>query len=105
MARNVRGDRPRRPEDIDRWNQDYVKKLCSPDSSRCTKEVHDIVMGVEDEYLSYRSMWSFGRHFRRYDVDVNLKTCDSGVATRDNTPNDYIDYVSVIEDIIEVLED
>jgi hypothetical protein len=38
-------------------------------------------------------------------VDVNLKTCDFGIAARVNTPNDHFDYVGVIEDIIEVLED
>ena len=102
MARNVRGDRPRRLEDIDRWIQDYVKYLDLPESSGCTKEVYDIAMGVEEEYLSYRSIWSFGRHFRRHGVDVNLKTCDSGIATRVNTLNGPIDHVGVIEDIMEV---
>ena len=102
MPRNVRGDRPRRLEDMDRWIQNYVKYLNLSGSSGCTKEVYDIAMGVEEEYLSYRSMWSFGRHFRRHGVDVNLKTCDSGVATRVNTPNGLIDHVGVIEDIMEV---
>ena len=47
-------------------------------------------------------MWSFGPHFRRHDVDVNLKICDYGVATGVNTPNSLIDHVGVIEDMIEV---
>lgn len=73
MARNIRGDRPRRLEDIDIWIQNFVKNLGSQESSGCTKEIYDIAMGVQEEYLSYRSMWSFGRHFRRHDVDVNFK--------------------------------
>lgn len=60
-------------------------------------------MGVEEEYLSYRSMRSFGWHFRRHDVNVNVKTCVYWVATCVNTPNGPIDYVGAIEDIMEVI--
>lgn len=35
-------------------------------------------------------------------MDVNLKTSDSGLTTRINTPNMPIDHVGIIEDIIEV---
>ena len=47
-------------------------------------------------------MWSFGRHFRTHDVDINLKTYDSGVVTRVNTGNGHIDHVGVIEDTMNI---
>jgi hypothetical protein len=49
-------------------------------------------------------MWSYGRHFRVHHVDERRTTCDSCIACRfKEEPDDSeVDYVGIIEEILEV---
>jgi hypothetical protein len=67
------------------------------------EELFDISFGVQEEYISYRSMYAYGRHFRREDVDINCLTNDCTIGVRFEVGNGVTkDFIGIIEDIMKV---
>ena len=67
------------------------------------EELFDISFGVQEEYKSYRSMYAYGCHLRRDDVDINCLTNDCRIGARFEIRNGVTkDFIGIIEDIMEV---
>jgi hypothetical protein len=61
----------------------------------------DISFGVQEEYISYRSMYAYGRHFRREDVDINCLTNDCTIGARFEVGNEVTkDFIGIIDSIV-----
>jgi hypothetical protein len=65
---------------------------------------YDTVVGRSFVAQNYNAMWSYGRHFRVCHVDEQRTACDFCIACRFKEKHDglEVDYVGIIEEILEV---
>ncbi len=64
----------------------------------------DIVVGCSFVAQNYTTMWSYGWHFQVRHVDERRITCDSCIACwfKEEFDGSKVDYVGIIEEILEV---
>jgi len=47
-------------------------------------------------------MWAYGRHYRIDALDAQRQTCDSGIACKFQEENSEVDYIGLLEKILEL---
>jgi len=102
LPRRTRGARPQQIQPLDLWMRAYIQGA-KDNGDDIAEELFDISFGVQEEYISYRSIYAYGRHFRREDVDINCLTNDCTIGARFEVGNGVTkDFIGIIEDIMEV---
>ena len=102
LPRRTRGPRPQQMQPLDLWMRAYIQGA-KDNGEDIGEELFDIAFGVQEEYKSYRSMYAYGRHLRREDVDTNCLTNDCTIGARFEVENGVTkDFIGIIEDIMEV---
>ena len=102
LPRKTRGARLQQIQPLDLWMRAYIQDA-KDNRDDIAEELFDISFGVQEEYKSYRSMYAYGRHLHREDVDTNYLTNDCTIGVRFDVENGVPkDFIGIIEDIMEI---
>jgi hypothetical protein len=53
-------------------------------------------------YSLMYSMWAYGRHYQIHALDEQRHNCDLGIACKLQEENDELDYIDLLEEILEL---